>query len=254
MYDLGGGTFDISILEIQKGVFEVKSTNGDTFLGGEDFDNALVSYLVKEFKKDQGIDVTKDAMAMQRLKEAAEKAKIELSSSSQTDINLPYLTMDAAGPKHLNLKLSRSMFESLVSDLIKRTIQPCQKALSDAEVSKSEIGEVLLVGGMTRVPKVQSTVQEIFGRQPSRAVNPDEAVAVGAAIQGGVLAGDVTDVLLLDVTPLSLGKSSNSFKVPTNQNVRRLALGPFPFLALKNSAIAWIKCNFLYASPHVIIP
>lgn len=196
-------------MEIQKGVFEVKSTNGDTFLGGEDFDNALVNYLANEFKKDQGIDVTKDAMAMQRLKEAAEKAKIELSSSSQTDINLPYLTMDASGPKHLNLKLSRSKFENLVGDLIKRTIQPCQKALTDAEVSKSEIGEVLLVGGMTRVPKVQSTVQEIFGRQPSRAVNPDEAVAVGAAVQGGVLAGDVTDVLLLDVTPLSLGKYLN---------------------------------------------
>ncbi|XP_011494796.1 PREDICTED: heat shock 70 kDa protein cognate 5 [Ceratosolen solmsi marchali] len=205
VYDLGGGTFDISILEIQKGVFEVKSTNGDTFLGGEDFDNALVNYLAQEFRKDQGIDVTKDAMAMQRLKEAAEKAKIELSSSQQTDINLPYLTMDVSGPKHLNLKLSRSKFESLVGDLIKRTIQPCQKALSDAEVSKSEIGDVLLVGGMTRVPKVQQTVQEIFGRQPSRAVNPDEAVAVGAAVQGGVLAGDVTDVLLLDVTPLSLG-------------------------------------------------
>ncbi|XP_057335613.1 heat shock 70 kDa protein cognate 5 [Microplitis mediator] len=205
VYDLGGGTFDISILEIQKGVFEVKSTNGDTFLGGEDFDNAIVNFLASEFKKDQGLDVTKDAMAMQRLKEAAEKAKIELSSSQQTDINLPYLTMDSSGPKHLNLKLSRSKFESLVGDLIKRTIQPCQKALTDAEVAKSDIGEVLLVGGMTRVPKVQSTVQEIFGRQPSRAVNPDEAVAVGAAIQGGVLAGDVTDVLLLDVTPLSLG-------------------------------------------------
>ncbi|XP_076244622.1 heat shock protein 70 cognate 5 isoform X2 [Calliopsis andreniformis] len=205
VYDLGGGTFDISILEIQKGVFEVKSTNGDTFLGGEDFDNALVNYLVSEFKKDQGLNVAKDAMAMQRLKEAAEKAKIELSSSLQTDINLPYLTMDSSGPKHLNLKLSRSKFESLVGDLIKRTIQPCQKALSDAEVAKSDIGEVLLVGGMTRVPKVQQTVQEIFGRQPSKAVNPDEAVAVGAAVQGGVLAGDVTDVLLLDVTPLSLG-------------------------------------------------
>lgn len=205
VYDLGGGTFDISILEIQKGVFEVKSTNGDTFLGGEDFDNILVNFLVSEFKKEQGIDITKDPMAMQRLKEAAEKAKIELSSSLQTDINLPYLTMDASGPKHMNLKLSRSKFESLVGDLIKRTIQPCQKALKDAEVAKSDVGEVLLVGGMTRMPKVQSTVQDIFGKQPSRAVNPDEAVAVGAAIQGGVLAGDVTDVLLLDVTPLSLG-------------------------------------------------
>ncbi|KAF5299478.1 hypothetical protein FQR65_LT01059 [Abscondita terminalis] len=205
VYDLGGGTFDISILEIQKGVFEVKSTNGDTFLGGEDFDNTLVNHLVDEFKRDQGIDITKDPMAMQRLKEAAEKAKIELSSSLQTDINLPYLTMDASGPKHMNLKLTRAKFESLVGELIKKTIQPCQKALKDAEVSKSDIGEVILVGGMTRMPKVQSTVQEIFGKQPSRSVNPDEAVAVGAAIQGGVLAGDVTDVLLLDVTPLSLG-------------------------------------------------
>ncbi|KAJ9596459.1 hypothetical protein L9F63_012498 [Diploptera punctata] len=205
VYDLGGGTFDISILEIQKGVFEVKSTNGDTFLGGEDFDNTLVNFLVAEFKKEQGIDVTKDPMAMQRLKEAAEKAKIELSSSLQTDINLPYLTMDSSGPKHMNLKLSRSKFESLVGDLIKKTVAPCQKALQDAEVNKSDIGEVLLVGGMTRVPKVQTTVQDIFGRQPSRSVNPDEAVAVGAAVQGGVLAGDVTDVLLLDVTPLSLG-------------------------------------------------
>uniref|UniRef100_A0A6M2DUP1 Putative heat shock 70 kDa protein cognate 5 n=1 Tax=Xenopsylla cheopis TaxID=163159 RepID=A0A6M2DUP1_XENCH len=205
VYDLGGGTFDISILEIQKGVFEVKSTNGDTFLGGEDFDNVLVNHLVSEFKKEQGIDLTKDPMAMQRLKEAAEKAKIELSSSVQTDINLPYITMDSSGPKHMTLKLSRSKLEGLVNDLIKRTISPCQKALQDAECSKTDIGEVLLVGGMTRMPKVQSTVQEIFGRQPSRAVNPDEAVAVGAAVQGGVLAGDVTDVLLLDVTPLSLG-------------------------------------------------
>ncbi|XP_070509805.1 heat shock 70 kDa protein cognate 5 [Chironomus tepperi] len=205
VYDLGGGTFDISILEIQKGVFEVKSTNGDTMLGGEDFDNAIVNFLVDEFKKDQGIDIRKDVMAMQRLKEAAEKAKCELSSAVQTDINLPYLTMDASGPKHMNLKMTRSKLESLVGDLIKRTISPCQKALSDAEVSKSDIGEVLLVGGMTRMPRVQQTVQDIFGRQPSRAVNPDEAVAVGAAVQGGVLAGDVTDVLLLDVTPLSLG-------------------------------------------------
>lgn len=205
VYDLGGGTFDVSILEIQKGVFEVKSTNGDTLLGGEDFDNTIVNYLVSEFKKEQGIDITKDPMALQRLKEAAEKSKIELSSSVQTDINLPYLTMDASGPKHMNLKFTRAKLESLVADLIKRTISPCQKALSDAEVKKSDIGEVLLVGGMTRMPKVQSTVQDIFGKQPSRSVNPDEAVAVGAAIQGGVLAGDVTDVLLLDVTPLSLG-------------------------------------------------
>ncbi|ESP00403.1 hypothetical protein LOTGIDRAFT_200867 [Lottia gigantea] len=205
VYDLGGGTFDISILEIQKGVFEVKSTNGDTFLGGEDFDNLLVNFLSAEFKRDQGIDVSKDPMAMQRLREAAEKAKIELSSSLQTDINLPYLTMDASGPKHMNLKMSRSKLESLVDGLIKRTVGPCQKALQDAEVKKSDIGEVILVGGMTRMPKVQSTVQELFGRQPSKSVNPDEAVAIGAAIQGGVLAGDVTDVLLLDVTPLSLG-------------------------------------------------
>lgn len=205
VYDLGGGTFDISVLEIQKGVFEVKSTNGDTFLGGEDFDNALVKFLADEFKKEQGIDVTKDNMAMQRLKEAAEKAKIELSSSVQTDINLPYLTMDQSGPKHMTLKLSRSKFEGLVGDLIRRTVDPCKKAMSDGEVKRTDIGEVLLVGGMTRMPKVQETVQEIFGKQPSKAVNPDEAVAVGAAIQGGVLAGDVTDVLLLDVTPLSLG-------------------------------------------------
>lgn len=205
VYDLGGGTFDISILEIQKGVFEVKSTNGDTFLGGEDFDNTLVNFLANEFKKDQGVDVTKDIMAMQRLKEAAEKAKIELSSSLQTDINLPYLTMDAAGPKHMNLKLTRSKFESLVADLIKRTVEPCKKAISDAEVSKSDIKEVILVGGMSRMPKVQEVVQEIFGRAPSKSVNPDEAVAVGAAVQGGVLSGNVTEILLLDVTPLSLG-------------------------------------------------
>jgi len=205
VYDLGGGTFDVSILEIQKGVFEVKSTNGDTFLGGEDFDNHLVNFLAAEFKKEQGLDITKDAMAMQRLREAAEKAKIELSSSMQTDINLPYLTMDASGPKHMNLKLSRSKFESIVENLVKRTIGPCQKALQDAEVKKTEIGEVIIVGGMSRMPKVQSTVQEVFGRTPSKSVNPDEAVAIGAAIQGGVLAGDVTDVLLLDVTPLSLG-------------------------------------------------
>ncbi|KAL4231255.1 Stress-70 protein [Mactra antiquata] len=205
VYDLGGGTFDISILEIQKGVFEVKSTNGDTFLGGEDFDNTLVSFLVQEFKRDQGLDVSKDNMAMQRLREAAEKAKIELSSSLQTDINLPYLTMDAGGPKHMNLKLSRAKFESLVQDLVQRTIGPCNKAIQDAEVKKSEIGEVILVGGMTRMPKVQELVREAFGRAPGKSVNPDEAVAMGAAIQAGVLAGDVTDVLLLDVTPLSLG-------------------------------------------------
>lgn len=205
VYDLGGGTFDISILEIQKGVFEVKSTNGDTFLGGEDFDLHLLNFLVAEFKKEQGIDLTKDNMALQRLREAAEKAKCELSSAMQTDINLPYLTMDAGGPKHMNMKLTRAKFEQIVDALVKKTIGPCQKALQDAGVNKSDIGDVLLVGGMTRMPKVQSTVQELFGRAPSKAVNPDEAVAVGAAIQGGVLAGDVTDVLLLDVTPLSLG-------------------------------------------------
>jgi len=205
VFDLGGGTFDISVLEIQKGVFEVKSTNGNTFLGGEDFDNHLLQYLVKEFQKDQGIDLSKDAMAMQRVREAAEKAKVELSSSAQTDINLPYLTMDASGPKHMNLKLTRSKFEQIVGDLIKKTVEPCMKALKDAECTKSDIGDVILVGGMSRMPKVQETCKEIFGRTPSKAVNPDEAVAMGAAIQGGVLAGDVTDVLLLDVTPLSLG-------------------------------------------------
>ncbi|KAI1719410.1 hsp70 protein [Ditylenchus destructor] len=205
VYDLGGGTFDISILEIQKGVFEVKSTNGDTFLGGEDFDNALLNYLVTEFKKEQGIDLQKDPMAMQRVREAAEKAKCELSSTTETDINLPYLTMDSAGPKHMSIKLTRAKFEQLVADLIKRTVEPCRKAMHDAEVKPSDIGEVLLVGGMTRMPKVQKTVQDLFGKLPSKAVNPDEAVAIGAAIQGAVLAGDVTDVLLLDVTPLSLG-------------------------------------------------
>ncbi|KAL3101235.1 hypothetical protein niasHT_027991 [Heterodera trifolii] len=205
VYDLGGGTFDISILEIQKGVFEVKSTNGDTFLGGEDFDHVLVHHLVAEFKREQGIDLTKDPMAMQRVREAAEKAKCELSSTTQTDINLPYVTVDSSGPKHMNVKLSRARFEQLTADLIKRTIEPCKKAMHDAEVKPSDIKEILLVGGMTRMPKVQQTVQEVFGKQPSKAVNPDEAVAIGAAIQGGVLAGDVTDVLLLDVTPLSLG-------------------------------------------------
>jgi len=205
VFDLGGGTFDISVLEIQKGVFEVKSTNGNTFLGGEDFDNELLSFLVKEFQREQGIDLSKDAMALQRVREAAEKAKVELSSSAQTDVNLPYLTMDASGPKHMNLKLTRAKFEQIVGDLIKKTVEPCLKAMKDAEVSKSDIGEVILVGGMSRMPKVQDTCKEIFGRAPSKSVNPDEAVAMGAAIQGGVLAGDVTDVLLLDVTPLSLG-------------------------------------------------
>jgi len=205
VYDLGGGTFDVSVLEIQRGVFEVKSTNGDTHLGGEDFDNVLVDFLCSEFKKEQSVDLSKDPMALQRLREAAEKAKIELSSGLQTDINLPYITADATGPKHMNLTLSRSKFESLVGAMVDRTVSPCQKAIKDAEVNKSEIGEVILVGGMSRMPRVQEVVKNIFGRTPSKSVNPDEAVAMGAAIQGGVLAGDISDVLLLDVTPLSLG-------------------------------------------------
>ncbi|KAL5483148.1 SSC1 [Sanghuangporus weigelae] len=205
VYDLGGGTFDISILEMQKGVFEVKSTNGDTHLGGEDFDNTLVEHILKEFKKEQGVDLSTDRMAIQRIREAAEKAKIELSSTSQTEINLPFITADASGPKHINLKLLRSQFESLVNPLVERTINPCKKALSDAGIKASEVNEVILVGGMTRMPKVQDTVKGVFGREPSKGVNPDEAVAIGASIQAGVLAGNVTDILLLDVTPLSLG-------------------------------------------------
>jgi molecular chaperone DnaK len=205
VYDLGGGTFDISILEIGDGVFEVKSTNGDTFLGGEDFDMRLVEYLASEFKKEQGIDLTKDKLALQRLKEAAEKAKIELSSAVQTEINLPYITADAAGPKHLALKLTRAKFEALVDDLIQRTVEPCRKALKDAGLSAAQINEVVLVGGMTRMPKVQEIVKQFFGKEPHKGVNPDEVVAIGAAIQAGVLQGDVKDVLLLDVTPLSLG-------------------------------------------------
>lgn len=205
VYDLGGGTFDISILEIGDGVFEVKSTNGDTFLGGEDFDQRLVTYLTEEFKKESGIDLKNDRLALQRLKEAAEKAKIELSSVTQTDINLPFITADATGPKHLNIKLTRAKLESLVEDLIERTVEPCKKALADAGIKADEISEVILVGGMTRMPKVQEKVKEIFGKEPHKGVNPDEVVAVGAAIQGGVLMGDVKDVLLLDVTPLSLG-------------------------------------------------
>ena len=205
VYDLGGGTFDVSVLEIGDGVFEVKSTNGDTFLGGEDFDMRLVDYLADEFKKDQGVDLKKDKMALQRLKEAAEKAKIELSSSTQTEINLPFITADASGPKHLTMKLTRSKFESLVDELIKRTVKPMQDALKDAGLKAGEIDEVVLVGGMTRMPKVQQTVKEFFGKDPHKGVNPDEVVAMGAAIQAGVLQGDVTDVLLLDVTPLSLG-------------------------------------------------
>ncbi|KAK7472423.1 Hsp70 ATPase ssc1 [Stygiomarasmius scandens] len=205
VYDLGGGTFDISILEMQKGVFEVKSTNGDTHLGGEDFDIVLVDHILNEFKKESGIDLKDDRMAIQRIREAAEKAKIELSSTTQTEINLPFITADASGPKHINTKLLRSQFESLVEPLIKRTMDPCKKALSDAGVKANEINDVILVGGMTRMPKVGETVKSVFGRDPSKGVNPDEAVAKGAAIQGGVLAGNVTDILLLDVTPLSLG-------------------------------------------------
>lgn len=205
VFDLGGGTFDISILEIGEGVFEVKATNGDTHLGGEDFDLRVVDYLADEFRKDQGIDLRNDKMALQRLKEAAEKAKMELSSSTETDINLPFITADASGPKHLNIKLSRAKLESLVDDLIQKTLDPCQIALKDAGLKPSDIDEVILVGGMTRMPKVQQKVKDIFGRDPSKGVNPDEVVAVGAAIQAGVLKGDVKDVLLLDVTPLSLG-------------------------------------------------
>ncbi|POW00323.1 hypothetical protein PSTT_13199 [Puccinia striiformis] len=205
VYDLGGGTFDVSILEMQKGVFEVKSTNGDTHLGGEDFDIVLVDHIISEFKKDTGIDLSKDRMAIQRIREAAEKAKIELSSTSQTDINLPFITADATGPKHIDIKLGRAKFESLVSKLVTRTVEPCKKAIADAGVKKDEINDVLLVGGMTRMPRVIETVKSLFGREPSKGVNPDEAVAVGASIQAGVLSGSVTDVLLLDVTPLSLG-------------------------------------------------
>jgi len=205
VYDLGGGTFDVSILEIGDGVFEVKSTNGDTFLGGEDFDMRLVGYLADEFKKETGIDLRNDKLALQRLKEAAEKAKIELSSATQTEVNLPFITMDATGPKHLNMKLTRAKFEALVDDLIQRTVEPCRAALKDAGLSAGQIDEVVLVGGMTRMPKVQEVVKQFFGREPHKGVNPDEVVAIGAAIQGGVLQGDVKDVLLLDVTPLSLG-------------------------------------------------
>ena len=205
VYDLGGGTFDISILEIGDGVFEVKSTNGDTFLGGEDFDMHLVNYLADEFKKEQGIDLKDDKLALQRLKEAAEKAKIELSSSTQTEINLPFITADQSGPKHLTMKLTRAKFEQLVDDLVQRTIAPCKAALKDAGMKAGEIDEVVLVGGMTRMPKVQEVVKQFFGKEPHKGVNPDEVVAIGAAIQAGVLQGDVKDVLLLDVTPLSLG-------------------------------------------------
>jgi molecular chaperone DnaK len=205
VYDLGGGTFDISVLEIGDGVFEVKSTNGDTFLGGEDFDLRLVEYLASEFKKEQGIDLKNDKLALQRLKEAAEKAKIELSAAQQTEINLPFITADASGPKHLTMKLTRAKFEQLVDDLVQRTIEPCKAALKDASLKAGEIDEVVLVGGMTRMPKIQEIVKQFFGKEPHKGVNPDEVVALGAAIQAGVLQGDVKDVLLLDVTPLSLG-------------------------------------------------
>src|SRR5271156_3326948 len=205
VYDLGGGTFDVSILEIGDGVFEVKSTNGDTFLGGEDFDMRLVNYLADEFQKEQGIDLRRDKLALQRLKESAEKAKIELSSTTQTEINLPFITADASGPKHLTMKLTRAKFEALVDDLVQKTIEPCRQAIKDAGLSAAEINEVVLVGGMTRMPKVQEVVKQLFGKEPHKGVNPDEVVAVGAAVQAGVLQGDVKDVLLLDVTPLSLG-------------------------------------------------
>ena len=205
VFDLGGGTFDISILEIGEGVFDVKATNGDTFLGGDDFDNRLIAYFADEFKKENGIDLREDKMALQRLKEAAEKAKHELSSSSETDVNLPFITADASGPKHLNLKITRAKFESLAEDLVKRCLEPCRKALKDAGCTSKDINEVILVGGMTRMPKVQEMVKKFFGKEPHKGVNPDEVVAIGAAIQGGVLKGDVKDVLLLDVTPLSLG-------------------------------------------------
>src|SRR5277367_6486425 len=205
VYDLGGGTFDISVLEIGDGVFEVKSTNGDTFLGGEDFDARVIDYLADEFRKDQGIDLRRDRLALQRLKEASEKAKIELSSSKETEINLPFITADASGPKHMVMKLTRAKLEQLVEDLIAKTLEPCRAALKDAGVTAGEIGEVILVGGMTRMPKVIETVKQFFGKDPARNVNPDEVVAIGAGIQGAVLAGDVKDVLLLDVTPLSLG-------------------------------------------------
>jgi molecular chaperone DnaK len=205
VYDLGGGTFDVSILEVGDGVFEVKSTNGDTFLGGEDFDKRIIDYLADEFKRDNGIDLRKDRLALQRLKDAAEKAKIELSSTTQTEVNLPFITADQNGPKHLAIKLTRAKLEALVDDLIQKTVPPCKAALKDAGLQPSDIKEVVLVGGQTRMPKVQATVQTLFGREPHKGVNPDEVVAIGAAIQAGVLQGDVKDVLLLDVTPLSLG-------------------------------------------------
>jgi molecular chaperone DnaK len=205
VYDLGGGTFDVSILELGDGVFEVKSTSGDTHLGGDDFDQRLIKFLAEDFRKDEGIDLRKDPMAMQRLKDAAEKAKIELSSSQKTNVNLPFITATDAGPKHLNIDVTRAKFEQLVDDLVKKTIKPCEKALKDAGLSKGEVDQVILVGGSTRIPKIQEVVKDFFGKDPSKGVNPDEVVAVGAAIQGGVLTGDVDDVVLLDVTPLTMG-------------------------------------------------
>ena len=223
VYDLGGGTFDISILELGGGVFEVKSTNGDTHLGGDDFDQKLVDYLAEEFKNNEGIDLRKDPMALQRLKEAAEKAKCELSTTLQTEINLPFITATADGPKHMNVTMTRAKFEQLVDDLIQRTVEPCKRALADAKLSPSEIDEVILVGGSTRIPKVQELVKNLFGKEPHKGVNPDEVVAIGASIQGGVLSGDVTDVLLLDVTPLSLGIETygnvNTILIPANTTI-----------------------------------
>lgn len=241
VFDLGGGTFDVSILEIQKGVFEVKSTNGDTHLGGEDFDIVLVRHLVQQFKKDSGIDLSGDRMAIQRIREAAEKAKMELSSAIQTDINLPFITADASGPKHINSKLTRSQFEALVDPLIHKTIEPARKALKDAGLKAADIQEVILVGGMTRMPKVAETVKSVFGRDPTKSVNPDEAVSIGAAIQGAVLAGQVTDVLLLDVTPLSLGIETlggvftrlinRNTTIPTKKSQSRFSVPPVFHLA-----------------------